>query len=154
MTTSRTEELHGEPHLHIGGLRLWIHGREREDAEDYGDGNWLVATAEYRSTASSTRVQGSFVRSEEIEELETGVRALHSALRGEATLACCEPQLRAMLRGDGLGHVELEVSITPDPARESHVYRDTIDQTYLPAIADECAAILERHPVRDRNRER
>jgi hypothetical protein len=35
----------GEPHLHLAGLKLWVHGYQYRDADDYSDGNWLNATA-------------------------------------------------------------------------------------------------------------
>jgi hypothetical protein len=35
----------GEPDLRVAGLRVWIHGRQFPDSQDYWDGNWLNATA-------------------------------------------------------------------------------------------------------------
>ena len=35
----------GEPHLHLAGLKLWVHRYQYRDAGDYWDGNWLHATA-------------------------------------------------------------------------------------------------------------
>lgn len=35
----------GKPDLTISGLKVWVHGREYENSDDYWDGNWLRVTA-------------------------------------------------------------------------------------------------------------
>src|SRR5256885_6731459 len=35
----------GTPDIKLGGLQVWVHGRQFPDAIDYWDGNWLRITA-------------------------------------------------------------------------------------------------------------
>jgi len=134
--------------LSISGLRLWVHGLEFPDSDDYWDVNWLRVTAEYRAGESRVRAHGPFVHLGEVLALLEGCEALHRTLEGSAALSCIEPTLRVDLKGDGLGHVGCVVSLTPDHLTEEHCFRSEIDQTFLPDIVQACRRILERWPIR------
>lgn len=46
------------------------------------------------------------------------------------------------------GHISVKLLLTPDHIKETHEYKDEIDQSYLPAIISSCQAILTRLPIR------
>lgn len=50
-----------EPDLQVAGLRLWIHGRQYSDANDYDDGNWLRVTANCSASGSSVWAQDAIL---------------------------------------------------------------------------------------------
>ncbi len=138
----------GEPDICIGALRIWVHGRQFPDAQDYWDGNWLMTTAMYRSPGSWVCTSGPILRLDELVQLMTEGERLYSSLAGTATLPCIEPNLRVKMTGNGRGQIEVEVAITSDQILEEHRFRDQIDQTLLPQIIQACHAIISKYPVR------
>jgi len=138
----------GEPSLRVGGLRLWVHGRQFPDAEDYWDGNWLLVTAMYRSSGSWTSATGAILHGSELVQLVAEADRLYSSLAGTATLPCMEPNLRLEMTGNGRGRIDLEVLITPDHLTESHRYVEQIDQTHLPPLLRACRSVLAEYPIK------
>ena len=138
----------GPPDLRLAHLSLWVHGRERDEAADYWDGNWLRVTARCSSPEAEVWAAGTFLRTDEIQGLSNACARLSVSLGGEAALECMEPNLSVQLRGDGRGGIAVRVTLTPDHLRQQHEFLDDIDQTYLPAIIADCTRLLERYPVR------
>jgi len=145
----RKLETLGEPALQIGGLRIWVHGREFPDAQDYWDGNWLRVTAYCLYSESRVWVDGPIIHLPEIERLLSGCERLYETLEGNAALGCLEPNLYVALEAQIGGRVKVEISITPDHLRERHSFEDAIDQTYLPTIIQSCKQILASLPIRE-----
>jgi hypothetical protein len=100
--------------------------------------------------ASGARVEasGSFIRVDELVTFGEELKSLDAALGGTAALRCLEPVLGIRLEGDGFGHIEVMVDITPDLMSQSHSFSFGVDQTYLRPLAAACESILERFPVR------
>lgn len=73
-------------------------------------------------------------------------RQCESLVRGESRavlLQAVEPYLGIAIEpADRLGHLTLRVEITPELGRQEHSFEFEIDQTYLPDIARQCAAIV------------
>jgi hypothetical protein len=68
-----------------------------------------------------------------------------------ATLEPLEPELRVEVEAaDRLGHIRAGVEITPDNLAQTHRMQFDIDQSYLPGIVEECAAVVRAYPVRGR----
>lgn len=137
-----------EPDLMIGGLWLWVHGRQFPESHDYWDGNWVVVTAECRYPQSWVRTEGPIIHLGEIAEFLKGCEALYAKLQGSAVLSCMEPSLRAELTAGQFGHIHLVVSLTPDHLAEQHTFRSELDQSFLPAIMTGCQALLQRFPLK------
>jgi hypothetical protein len=139
----------GPPDLKVAGLQLWIHGRQFADARDYYDGNWLRITAHCGASGASIWVQGAILMVTDIAGFGDQCAAM---LRGEADSAAfdpLEPELKVSLRvADRLGHLRAHVEITPDHLAQSHRLEFDIDQSYLPEIIRQCAAIVQEYPVR------
>jgi hypothetical protein len=138
----------GEPNLRIGGLRIWVHGRQFPESDDYWDGNWLMVTAFYRSPRSWVSVEGPIIHGPEFAHLLEECERLYSSLAGAATLPCIEPNLRLAMKGNGRGQIDVEVVITPDHMKEAHTYHEEIDQTHLPPILQACRAVLSAYPIK------
>jgi hypothetical protein len=86
----------------------------------------------------------------EIAGLLRGCESLSETLAGRTGLDSMEQNLKLELIAKKLGRVAVDIQITPEPMRESHRFRDEIDQTNLPAIIAACARILEKYPLRGR----
>jgi hypothetical protein len=137
-----------EPDLKLVGLRLWVHGREFPDSSDYWDGNWLSITARVEASGALVEIGGPLIRNTEIQAFARELGALSAKLSGVAELKCVEPGLHVSLSAyDGLGHIGIAVSITPDQLNQFHKFEFGFDQTYLPALIAGCEAILARFPI-------
>ncbi|MBX3321037.1 MAG: hypothetical protein KF890_14230, partial [Nitrospira sp.] len=66
-----------------------------------------------------------------------------------ATLEPFEPELKLSLEAaDRLGHIRIQVEITPNNLTQSHWFEFEIDQSYLPNIIQKCATIVQKYPIR------
>ncbi|HYD06856.1 MAG TPA: hypothetical protein VEC60_14075 [Reyranella sp.] len=139
----------GAPHLKLEGLQIWVHGRQFPDAHDYWDGNWLRATAHCGGSGASVFVSGSFIHLGELDRWRIEAQTLQKDLSGEAKLACIEPELSVDLKSTSLGHIVMEVQITPNNLTQRHWFQFEIDQTYLTPLIDQCQSILGEYPIRD-----
>ena len=136
------------PRLQIAGLKVWVHGRQFPTSDDYWDGNWLRISAEYRSASSRVKTEGPIIHLGELVGLFESCERLYETLAGEAELDCMEPELNVKLKAGLSGQIQLEVSITPDNLNEEHIFRQDIDQTYLPQIIAECGSLLAEYPIK------
>ena len=138
----------GEPDLDLAGLKLWVHGYEFPNADDYWDGNWLNATAICSSNGAAVEVHGVFVRTDEISEWQRTVDKLEADLKDEAKLVCMEPYISVTLTAGSLGAIAMEVQITPNHLNQEHRFEFSIDQSYLARLSSQCARILQAFPLR------
>lgn len=138
----------GEPHLHLAGLKLWVHGYQYRDLNDYWDGNWLNATAICSENGATVLVRGAFVRTNEIHDWQLAVEKLSADLKGVAKLDCMEPEIGVTLTAKSLGAIEMEVQITPDQLNQEHRFTFAIDQSYLQPLSSQCTRLLNAFPIR------
>lgn len=139
----------GDPALRIAGFQLWIHGREFVDAQDFDDGNWLRVTAHCGGSGASVWAQGSILMAPDIRDFGLGCERIRRGESSTAALEPIEPYLKLSLEVvDGVGHLRLRVDITADYMTQSHRFDFEVDQTFLPMISSQCAAILREYPVR------
>jgi len=138
-----------DPDLKLGGFSLWVLGRQFPDANDFWDGNWLHILARMQAPGASVEVRGAIVRASEIAKFVQELEPLHMNLVGEAALRCMEPNLQIVVRCcDALGHVTVQVMITPNHMTQSHEFKFELDQTYLGSLLDGCRNVLSNWPVR------
>ena len=136
-----------EPDLCLGGLSLWVDGRQFPDATDYDDGNWLNVRARMAAPGATVGCEGAILMTTDIDRFRSQLVSLRAALAGEAILAGYEPELKVTLKMQRLGQIEGEVEITPDHLNQFHRVRLDVDQSYLPALIASCDAILDRFPI-------
>jgi hypothetical protein len=141
----------GKPSLQIAGLQLWIDGRQFPESDDFDDGNLLRITARCGGAGASVAIQGSVLMVTDIERFAKQCEGLYAGASASAILESFEPELRILLeRTDRLGHLRAKVDITADHLAQSHRFEFDIDQSYLPGIVDDCAAIIRAYPIRGR----
>lgn len=138
----------GKPAIEISGLKIWVHGRQFPDMEDYWDGNWLRITAHCGAQGSSVWASGPIIHLSELHEWLISARKLNETLKGEANLECMEPELSVCIQSGSLGQMEMEVNITPDHLKQEHRFRFEIDQSYLPQLISQCSRVLELNHIR------
>jgi hypothetical protein len=139
----------GPPALKIAGFQLWVHGRQFPDAEDADDGNWLRVTGHCGASGASVWVQGSILMVTDIERFGRECRSLYEGKGDRAGLEPFEPELRIGLKAaDQMGHIRAEVELTPEHLTQTHRMQFEIDQSYLPEIIEQCAAVVRAYPVR------
>lgn len=139
----------GEPSLQIASLMLWVHHRQFPLAQDCWDGNWLHVTARCDSASSSVATVGPIIHLGELVRLLDECERLYETLSGIAKLDCIEPNLGVTLTAKTGGRIDVQIDITPDQMSERHEFKESFDQTYLPAIIRQCREILIEYPVRE-----
>ncbi len=142
-------EQFGMPDLQISGLRLWIHGRQFPDSDDYWDGNWLNITAHCQASGANVTAGGSILHLSELHGWLKSLEKMNATLQGSASLECMEPELGVAIKAGNLGHIEMEVNITPSHLEQQHRFIFEIDQTYLPDLIEQCSSVLATFPLKD-----
>lgn len=142
MNNEELERL-GQADIKISGLQIWIHGRQFPDLKDsYDDGDWLNIAVHCCQDGASVFMSGSFLRLSELKRWYIKLKAMHKTLSGEANLECIEPELAIAMKAGSLGHVTMEVDITPDNLTQKHWFQFNIDQSYLAEIISQCETIF------------
>ena len=139
----------GDPDLRLGGLQIWVLGRQFPDSDDYWDGNWLNIHARVQASGAVVEVQGPWLRNSEIAGFAEDLEHVYRELRGDAELKCIEPALWAKVTYLSLGHIEMTIKITPDQPTQDHKFIFEMDQSYLPAVLSDCQKLLDRYPIKD-----
>jgi hypothetical protein len=141
----------GPPAVKIAGFQLWVHGRQFPEADDADDGNWLRVTGHCGASGASVWVQGALLMVTDIERFGQECQRLYDGKADGATIEPFEPELRVKVETtDRLGHIRANVEITPDHLAQTHRMQFEIDQSYLPAIIEQCAAVVRSYPIRGR----
>jgi hypothetical protein len=139
----------GEPDLKVAGFLLWVHGRQFPGSEDYYDGNWLRVTAHCGASAASVWAEGAILMVTDIACFGDNCAAMLSRAIQSAALAPFEPALKVSLEAVGLlGHIRVQVDITPDHLAQEHRFAFEVDQSCLPSIIRQCSAIVKEYPIR------
>lgn len=139
----------GPPALKIAGFQLWVHGRQYPEAQDADDGNWLRISGHCGASGASVWIQGPVLMVTDLKRFGLECQQMFDGNTDRATLDSYEPELRVtLLRSDRHGHIRANVEMTPEHLSQTHHMRFEIDQTYLPAYAERCAAVVHSYPVR------
>lgn len=138
----------GAPDLKLGGLQIWVHGRQFPDAIDYWDGNWLRITAHCGMQGADVWTTGAILNLPAVVSWLAELEYLNQSLTGSASLVPLEPELSVKLTASVLGHISMEVEITPDNMTQEHMFRFELDQSYLEPVIESCRKILNDYPIR------
>ncbi len=74
---------------------------------------------------------GAIINLFEIKRRADECEQMYKIFSGEAHLDCKEPELSVDLKMQNLGHISMEVSITPDCLTQKHSFRFEIDPSHL-----------------------
>ncbi len=134
----------------FGPLSVWIAGRQFPDSRDYWDGNWLSAVALCEGVGSRVEVNGPFLHLGELRRWKDALEAFQRTLNGSVELPTIEPTLKVKILGStsAVGHIVGTIEITGDHMTEAHRFDFTSDQSYLPGLIAQLAAIFRDYPIR------
>ena len=138
----------GTPAIKLNGLQIWVHGRQFPNATDYWDGNWLRITAHCGTHGADVWTTGSILHVPDVVGWLSDLERMNQSLSGEANLVPLEPELRVKLAASTLGHISMEVEITPDNMTQEHTFRFETDQSFLEPVIESCRKIVNDYPVR------
>lgn len=136
------------PQIELAGLRIWVHGRQFPNATDYDDANWLRVTVQCGAAGALVEVSGNILHLSEIADWLNQCEELKRTLAGVAKLECMEPELSVYLLAESLGHIAMQVRISPDHLRQKHEFEFEIDQTYLNSLTQDCRKLLAEYPLK------
>ncbi|HEX2645321.1 MAG TPA: hypothetical protein VHU81_20150 [Thermoanaerobaculia bacterium] len=146
------EAAFGKPDFRLGRLFLWVQGFENDEApqaDNVHDANWLRIAAFYASKGSRVLVSGGHLLTFELEKWLGELRQVQDEMEGTAILEPLEPNLRVELTADSLGHLALQVEISPDPGSQEHLFREELDPSILPGRIRELEEICRKYPARN-----
>jgi len=132
--------------LKIGGLRLWVHGKQFPDETDSTDAEWLRITAHDRAVGASVWTSGPIAWASHLSTFLCQLKAMNAELAGTAKFESMDPGLSLHLEMTKTGQILLELAITPDHLTQRHNFQDSIDQTHLPAAISQLEKIVKQFP--------
>src|SRR5215469_14139270 len=143
-----------EPSIAVGPLKIWIHGRQFPKACDYWDANWLSATARCEGAGSRVEVSGHFLHLGEIQKWKESLEEFSRSLTGNIELPTIEPTLKVRIGATAsrTGHLKCLVEITGDHINEHHRFSLDTDQSYLPGLLAQLAAVFREYPIKNEDK--
>jgi hypothetical protein len=141
----------GPPAIAVGGLQIWVHGRQFPESEDYWDGNWLRVTAHCGAAEAEVWVSGAIIHLGEVAEWLSGLSVCTTNLAGSAGLKCMAPELHVEMQMKDAGKLVMTVNITPDNLAQRHQFNFDLDQSYLPNVVGGCREVLGKYPLKGRS---
>jgi hypothetical protein len=135
-----------EPDLLIGGLSLWAMDRPYAGAEGAWDRDLIRCRAVVTSVGARVEIE-DFISGTSFRRFEHDVDQLYSALSQSVEVGATDRRLELRIEPVGLGHMRVEVDVTPDRFTQWHRFVFACDQTELPPLMRHCRAILRRFPV-------
>jgi hypothetical protein len=131
--------------IHVGAE---IHYRQFPNNDDKDDGNWVRGVV----NVNSGSIRGSFecwLCTYDFPAFREAVEQLYESLEGEAKFSTMEDGLFIRLHGDGIGHIDAEVTAVDRSLGTFATLSFTmqIDQTYLPEVVAQLRDIESEFPV-------
>jgi hypothetical protein len=128
-------------------LRLTIIKHQFPNAQDDWDKNILDVKVSVKSGAFLGELDTIFMTTD-FESFKQQLRNLYINLNGTATFSGYEHSDMIKLRGNGLGHLNVECQLTESniPLNELKFELD-LDQTFLPSIINQINLITKEFPI-------
>jgi hypothetical protein len=141
------------PDVTMGGLQLWVYGREFPDSDDEWDGNWLMVRARCSAVGASVQIVGPYLDTLSFHRWRGELHELHTRMEGMAVLESVEPNLRVLVTAvDRRGHLAVDVEISTEPLQQKHSFQFDADQSYLPSVLVQIDSVLRKFGVRHAER--
>jgi hypothetical protein len=136
----------------IGGgarekLVVRINGRERPDAVDNDDGNWLHASVEI----IARRFAGSCVcslRTEDFADFRSELALLTDNPTATASFSSMEDQLALRISASGSGELTIAGHVSDGAIGDCLQFKIEADQSSLPQVLQDIDRILAEFPIR------
>jgi hypothetical protein len=121
--------------------------RERPQATDYWDGNWLITDLLLSVKGFEARIQATLVTTDFLLFCEQ-IENLVMDPSGTATFITMEEWVALTITGDGRGHFHAQGRIADAPGGANELrFRLAFDQTLLQPMLRDLKAICARFPV-------
>ena len=121
--------------------------RERPEATDYWDGNWVETTVVVAAGAFRGEFRAA-LRVEDFARFRDEVRVLYESLAGHARFGTMEEWIAVEIEGDGKGLLRAECSVLDEPGIGNRLtFTLSLDQTDLPEMLRSLDAICGAFPA-------
>lgn len=129
-------------------LSIAVLGREHAGADDYWDGNWVIATISVTVGGFTGSVRAS-LRLDEIYRFNEGLKFLNQNLFGAAVLESMEHWISLTVKAGSRGQVEISGELSDGAGAGNVLSFDLaeVDQTYLAGWISELDDIEKAYPV-------
>ena len=113
------------------------------------DRKWLDVEINVRAGAFSAKYNADLMIVD-FESFKKGIQYLYSHLSGVAEFHCLESYLNINLKGDGIGHFEVDCKACDNPGYMARTleFSMSIDQTQLMPLVRQLDAILLKFPFK------
>jgi len=138
---------YGPPALSLGGLHIWIHGRQFPWDTEFWDGNRLAVLAICGAEGSQVKVQAPCLHVVDIIRWSQECEALLSHSRDSVTLWAMEPELHIQL-GRRESFIRTQVSISPNLGLQEHVYRFEVSWDEFELFQEGLLHLMAAYPQR------
>jgi hypothetical protein len=129
-------------------LSITVLGREHPGADDYWDGNWVIAAISIAVGGFTGQVRAS-LRMNEIHRFNEGLKFLNQNLFGAAVLESMEDWITLTVKGESRGRLDVAGELA-DEAGVGNVLKfqfAEIDQTYIASWISSMDDIEQLFPV-------
>lgn len=130
-------------------VRIIVIGRERPDADDYWDGNWLVTPIDLRIGRFAGDLPAD-LRADELRRFREGLESVYERLDGEAVLASLDGWIDLTVRCEHNGSLCVTgvADDRPGTGNKLKFRLEGLDQSHLPPIIASLREVERLYPVR------
>jgi hypothetical protein len=129
-------------------LSIAVLGREHAGADDYWDGNWVIATISVAVGGFTGQVRAS-LRMDEIHRFNEGLKFLNQNLFGAAVLESMEHWISLTVKAGSRGRIEIHGELSDGAGVGNVLSFDLaeVDQTYVAGWISDLDDIERAFPV-------
>jgi len=129
-------------------LTIVVLGREHAGADDYWDGNWVIATISIAVGGFTGTVRAS-LRMDELHRFNEGLKFINQNLFGAAVLESMEHWISLTVKAESRGRIEISGELSDGAGAGNVLSFDLaeVDQTYLPGWISDLDDIEKAFPV-------
>ena len=129
-------------------MKVEVLSYERLPDSGYWDANWINARVEIKARSFSGTYLAQ-LQTLDFSQFKKGVESLYANLEGITQFNSMEDWLKIIIRGDGIGHFDVECEACDIPGTGNRLeFKMEIDQTEIPRLIDQLDDILTKFPVR------
>jgi len=129
-------------------LTIVVLGREHAGADDYWDGNWVIASISIAVGGFTGTVRAS-LRMDELHRFNEGLKFINQNLFGAAVLESMEHWISLTVKAESRGRIEISGELSDGAGAGNVLSFDLaeVDQTYLPGWISDLDDIEKAFPV-------
>jgi hypothetical protein len=132
----------------LGGLQIWIHGRQYPDKTDYWDGNWLVVTIHCGSSSSDVWVKNEpALHLSQLKQWMIQLDLLSNAKEKEITFDDIEPYLKMNLKMEADNSFKFMVEVAPCSIGKTYTYLFSLCKNDIEQAVSDLRKISMNYPL-------